>query len=230
MVSEPALSEMSLHNEIPSGSQAQLEKAQSDGVQLRREVLRWKMLARQHERRLKEIESSVTWRILGIVRILPELRYRWKLLLVVAVLTLVSLPFWPLLAILLCFTTGRDLIVRMLWKIQPLNGLMAFVRQKFLDRTGSRSEVSEITPIVYKRPTGVDSPAPGMTKERLYWLLLQQLCPKRRILLQDSGLTRSPLIRDDETPDLLSLSSAEISVLRITTWSRHATESGSVRS
>jgi hypothetical protein len=229
MVSGPTLSEMSLQDAPSSGLQTQLEKAQSEGVQLRREVLRWKMLARQHEDRLKEIESSVSWRIFGVMRILPELRHRWKLLLLVGILACVSLPFWPLLAILMCFTPGRDLIWRVLWKIRPLHDLMGFVRQKILSGIGgSHGEVSEITPLIYHRPTDVESPATGMTNERLRWLLLQQLCPQRRILLQGYGLTRNTLIRDDETPDLLSLSRTEMSVLRISAGSHPAIGSGSV--
>lgn len=216
MVSDPAPVETRSKGAPSSGLQAQLEAAQNESVQLRREVLRWKMLARQHEGQLKEIESSVSWRIFGILRILPELRYRWKLLLLVGILALVSLPFWPLLAILMFFPSGRDLIWRALWKIRPLQDLMGFVRHKFLSRIGSsRDDVSEITPLIYHRPTDVEPPAPGVTGEHQCRLLLQQLCPQRRLLLQGYGLTRNTLIRDDETPELLSLSRTEMSILRV---------------
>lgn len=178
----------------------------------------------QHEDRLKEIESSVYWRILGIIRILPELRHRWKLLLLVGILACVSLPFWPLLAILMCFAFGRDLIWRVLWKIRPLHDLMAFVRQNILARLGSsRGDSSEIAASIYHRPTQVESPATGMTNERLRWHLLQQACHQRRVLLQGYGLTRNTLISDDETPDLLSLSYTEICMLRISAESHSAT-------
>jgi len=231
MVFDPALAEMSSQDAVSTGVQIQLEKAHNECVQLRREVLRWKMLAGQHEGRLKEIESSVSWQILGVIRILPELRHRWKLLLLVAILACVSLPLWPLLAIFMCFASGRDLIWRVLWKIRPLRDLMGFVRQKLLSPIGgSRGEVSEFIPLIYHRPTGVEAPAFEITNERLCWLLLQQLCPQRRILLQPYGLTRNTLIRDDETPGLLSLSRTETSLLRISAGSHPSAESGSVRS
>lgn len=231
MLSDLTLAETSLQDAPSFELQAQLEKAQSEGVELRREVLRWKMLARQHEGQLKEIESSVSWRVFGIIRILPELRYRWKLLLLVGVLACVSLPFWPLLAILMFFASGRDLIWRMLWKIPPLQDLMGFVRQKFLSRIGaSRGDVREITPLIYRRSTDAEPPATGMTSERRCWLLLQQLCPQRRLLLQGYGLTRNTLFRDDEIPDLLSLSRTEMSILRISAGIRPTTGSESVYS
>lgn len=229
MAPDPTLPQVNLLDESSSELQTQLQHAQDEGVQLRREVLRWKMLARQHEERLKEIESSVSWRIFGILRILPELRYRWKLLLLVGILACLSLPFWPLLAILMFFTPGRDLIWRMLWKIAPLRDLMGFVRQKILNHIGnSRGEVSNITPLIYHRPTDVESPSTGMTNERLCWHLLQQLSPQRRMLLQDYGLTQNTLIRDDEASDLLSLSRTEMSILRISAGTHPAATSGSV--
>jgi hypothetical protein len=218
MVPDPALAEMSSPDAPSSRLLTQLEAAQNEGVQLRREVVRWKMLARQHEGRLKDIESSVGWRILGVVRILPELRHRWKLLVLVGVLACLSLPLWPLLAILMCFASGRDLVWRVLWKIQPLQDLMGFVRQKLLSHIGGpRGEVGDLTPLIYHRPTGVESPTEGMTRERANWLLLQQLSPQQRTLLQRYRLTKSALITDDETPDLLSLSRTEVSVLKIST-------------
>ena len=114
------------------------------------------------------------------------------------------------------FSAGRDLIWRVLWKIGPLQDLMGFVRHKFLSRIGaSHDDVSEITPLIYRRPTDVEPPATGVTGERQCRLLLQQLCPQRRLLLQGYGLTRNTLIRDDETPELLSLSRTEMSILRI---------------
>jgi len=230
MVPDPALAEMSSQDTTSSGLLTQLEAAQNEGVQLRREVVRWKLLARQHEERLKDIEASVAWRILGVVRILPELRHRWKLLLLVGLLACISLPFWPLLAVLMCFASGRDLIWRVLWKIQPLQDLMGFIRQKILRHIGGpRGEVSDLTPLIYHRPTGVESPATGMTKERANWLLLQQLSPQQRILLQGYGLTKNALITDDETPDLLSLSRTEMSLLKISTGSYLTKASASVR-
>lgn len=231
MVSDPILSELSLQDAPPPGLQTQLENAQRESIQLRREVLRWKMLARQHEARLKEIESSTSWRISGIVRILPELRYRWKLLLLVGLLACVSLPLWPLLAILVCFTSGRDLIWRVLWKIPALRDLMGFVREKILSHVGvSHNEAGEITPLIYYRPTDNETPATGMTGERRCWLLLQQLCPQRRWLLEGYSLTRNTLIGDDEAPDLLSLSSTELSVLRLSAECRPVNASRSAYS
>lgn len=226
MISDPAPVEGRSQDAASSGLQTQLEIAQKEGVQLRREVLRLKMLARQHEDRLKEIESSVSWRICGIIRILPELRPRWKLLLLVGALALVSLPFWPLLAILMCFDVGRDLVWRALWKVRPLRGLMGFLRRKYLSRMGAlQGEVSKITPLIYHRPADAESPATGVTSERLCWHLLQQLCPQRRFLLQGYSLTRNALIGDDETPDLLSLSRTEMSLLRISAGCHPASES-----
>ena len=212
MVTAPPLAETSVQSESVSALQAELEKAQWDNVQLRRELLRWKLLARQHEDQLREIQSNPSWRILSVVRILPELKHRWKLLLLVAALGLVTLPFWPVLTLLILFPAGRDLVWRTLWKIRPLRDLMGFIRQKIVRHT----EV--FTPSVYDRPVNVVSPAEGgMTGERAHWLLLQQLCPQRRAMLQDYGLTTTPLVRDDESPDLLSLSRAEMSVLRVST-------------
>lgn len=229
MVSDPIRLETSALDVPSTVLRTQLKIAQSEGVQLRREVLRWKMLARQHEGQLKEIESSVSWRIFGIIRILPELRHRWKLLLLVGLTACVSLPFWPLLAILMFFAFGRDLIWRVLWRIPALQDLMGFVRQKFLSRMGaSRGDVGEITPVIYHRPTDAESPAKGVTSERLCWLLLQQLCPQRRVLLQGYGLTRNALIRDDEIPDLLSLNRTEMSILRISAGCHPASGSGRV--
>jgi hypothetical protein len=226
MTSGPIQSERRLQEARSYELQTQLERAQSEGVQLRREVLRWKMLARQHEDRLKEIESSVYWRIFGIIRIFPELRHRRKLLLLVGMLVCVTLPIWPLLVILMCFPSGRNLIRRALRKIRPLHDLMGFVRQRILSRIGdSRDNEHDIKPLIYHRPGNVESPTAAMTNERLNWLLLQQLCPQRRVLLQGYGLTRNNLVRDRETPELRSLSRTEASILGISAVSHLNTTS-----
>jgi hypothetical protein len=226
------------HPSSSSDLHESLERAESESVQLRREVLRWKMLARQHESRLKEIEASTTWRLLGVLRILPELKHRWKLLLLVAIVALVSLPFWPLLVILVCFAGGRHLVWQMLWKITPLRDLMGFVRQRLLDHLGgTNNDGDEIKPLIYHRPVADDAGAAGAassalnpaisekTSERRHWMLLQQLCPQRRLLLQGFGLTRNALLRDEEAPELLSLSHGEISLLRISSASLRSSAS-----
>jgi len=106
---------------------------------------------------------------------------------------------------------------------------MGFVRQKILSQFGSqRGEVSDLTPLIYRRPTGVESLTEGTTKERANWLLLQQLSPQQRILLQGYDVTKNALIRDDETPDLLSLSRTEMSVLKISTGSYPPTANAGV--
>ena len=238
MASEPALSDNKLQHAASPELLAKMEQAQNESIQLRREVLRWKILAKQHESKIKEMESSVTWKMLGIVRILPELKHRWKLLLLVAILALVSAPLWPLLLILICFTAGRDLIWRVLWRIKPLRDLMGFIRQRLLDHLGSApGEARGITPLIYHRPKDVElvntatntGPTAKITSERRHWLLLQQLCPQRRFLLQDFGLTRNALVQDEEAPQLLSLSRAELSLLRISCASRPTSGTGSAR-
>ncbi len=194
-----------------------LEVMQKDLLDARRELLRWKMLANQHQERLKEIESSASWRYSAAIRLLPPLRRRWKALLLGAIVALLLLPLSPVIVVALLLPAGRGLLWSLLARVRPLRDLLADIGAR-LRRTNapSRGEANQVSPLIYQRPSDdkgrFTEPA---SDDQRRWHLLQQLSPQRRLLLQRFGLTRAALISDYEMPELLSLSRSEISVLNV---------------
>lgn len=216
------------HAEPHLHSQASLVEVQKDLLDARRELLRWKVLASQREERLKEMENSLSWRYAVVTRILRELLRRWKLLLLLALVALVSLPLWPVLILVAILPAGRRLIWSLSAKVAPLRRFLIDVRGGFLwisrlsGRPASRGEVSKITPLIYQRPEDEESPGDSASEEQIRWRVLQQLCPQRRLLLRKFNLTRTELVRDDEMPELLSLSRSELSLLNMIAIERGA--------
>jgi hypothetical protein len=200
----------------PPGPAAELEKLQQETVQLRRELMRWKMLARQHEARVREMESSASWRLTAALRMLPEVRRRWKVLLLLGVLAVLSLPLWPLFFTMMLFARGRAFIWSMIWKIRPLHDLLSYVKQRIqAGKRQSRGSSSAIAPVVFRRPHDAQPDATADNPQHSRWQLLQQLCPQQRVRLERYRLSRDALLSDSELPELHSLSSAEIGMLRL---------------
>jgi len=194
---------------------AELEKAEREIVQMRREVLRWKMLARQHEARIREIESSASWRWSAVFRALPSVTRRWKALFLLAVIACVTLPFWPLILVLMIFASGRAMLWSILWKIRPVHDLLSYVKQR-VHSVGqkSRGNASAVAPLVFRRPVGAAPSQVNNDALELRWQLMQQLCPQQRVVLERFKLSRNELVTDSELPELRSLNRNESSILR----------------
>lgn len=198
-----------------------IAEVQKDLLDARRELLRWKILARQREERIREIEDSLPRRYLMVARILRELRRRWKAFLLLGIAALISLPFWPLVLLLLPFSAGRRLLWSLIARIGPLRRLSTDIRGGLLwaklqlGKTPSHNEATRITPLIYRRPSDAGRLVENASDDQTRWRALQQLCPQRRLLLQSFGLTRADLISQDEMPELLSLSRSETSLLNI---------------
>lgn len=203
-----------------------LAEAQKDLLDTRRELLRWKIIARQREERLNEIENTLPRRYLMVARIVRELRRRWKLFLLLAIAGLVSLPFWPLAIIVVLFPAGRRLFWALIAKVGPLRRLASDIQGGILwarsqiGKTPARKAAGRITPLIYRRPDSVGQPAGNASDEHIRWLALQQLSPQKRTLLQGFGISRADLINQDEMPELLSLSRSEASLLNVVAVSR----------
>jgi hypothetical protein len=203
-----------------------LAEVQKDLLDARRDLLRWKIIARQREERLKEIEESLPRSYLMVARIARELRRRWKLFLLLAIAALISLPFWPLALIVACFPAGRRLLWSLIAKVGPLRRLSTDIQGGILwaksqiRKTPARNDASRITPLIYHRPDRAGQSADNASDEHLRWLALQQLSPQRRLLLQRFGLSRADLINQDEMPQVLSLSRSEVSLLNVVAVSR----------
>ena len=198
-----------------------IAEVQKDLLDARRELLRWKILARQREERIREIEDSLPRRYLMVARILRELRRRWKAFLLLGIAALISLPFWPLVLLALPFSAGRRLLWSLVARIEPLRRLSTDIRGGLLwaklqiRKTPSHNEATRITPLIYRRPSDAGRLAETVSDDQTRWRALQQLCPQRRLLLQRFGLTQADLISHEEMPELLSLSRSEISLLNI---------------
>jgi hypothetical protein len=198
------------------GPAAEVETLQQETVLLRRELLRWKMLARQHEARVREMESSASWRLTAILRLLPEVTRRWKVLLLLGVLAVLALPLWPLLLVMMMFSRGRALLWSVIWKIRPLHDLLSYLKQKILAGKGqSRGATSAIAPVIFQRPLDAESAITTKSPQRSRQQLMQQLCPQQRARLERYCLSRDALVNDSELPELHSLCSTEITMLRM---------------
>ena len=193
---------------------AELEKAQQEAVQLRRELLRWKMLARQHEARIREMEGSASWRLTAVLRMLPEVRRRWKILLLLGVLALLTLPLWPLLLVLMLLPRGRALLWSLLFRIRPLHDFLAYLKQRMQAGQRQTRGASPVVPLLFRRPQDAPPAAATPDAQQFPAQLMQQLCPQQRLQLERFRLTRTALLDDSELPELRSLSSAETGVLR----------------
>ncbi|MEZ5571591.1 MAG: hypothetical protein R3E64_06155 [Halioglobus sp.] len=200
----------------PDSAGMELEAAQLEIVQMRRELLRWKMLARQHEARVRDMEGSASWRWTALLRVLPEVRRRWKVLLLLGVVLVLSLPLWPAILITMMFADGRAFIWSLIWKVRPLHDLLSFLKQRLQKGGGhSRGRVSATTPVLFQRPTEAYPISARNDPQLLQRHFMQQLCPQQRVLMERYKLSRHLLVKDDELPELLSLHSAEIGMLRM---------------
>lgn len=195
------------------------EVLQSDLLQAQRELLRWKLLARQREERLKEIESSIPWRIYAaLAHLYAALKYRWKALLLLILIGLLLLPLLPLLVIMLLLPAGRHQLWQMSEKLGPAGDLLQEILSRLrAGKVPTASETGELRPRVHQRPPqGKDIGAPR-DDEQARQGALQQLAPQRRSLLQKIQPDSSQLVDDAEAPEHLSLSRSEASLLKVVT-------------
>ncbi|MEZ5569490.1 MAG: hypothetical protein R3E54_14295 [Halioglobus sp.] len=195
---------------------AELEKARQELVQMRRDLVRWKIQANEYKARIEAIESSASWRWTLPIRLLPAARRQLKPLLILLLVLIVTLPVWPLLLLMMVFRRSRDFLWSVLWRITPLRGPMSFLRQRLLAGPGpTTSGAAPPPPLVFRRPTNALVLSAEHKPDVVRWHLMQQLCPHRRAQLEQYRLTRVGLINELESVELQSLSRTELNLLRI---------------
>jgi hypothetical protein len=194
---------------------SEYDQLQSEYIRVRREMMRWRFLAQLHEDRLMEVEPSLLWRGARFLIHLLDLRHYWKSLLLLGLLSIFAIPFLPLLALMLVFPAGRELLLAAISKVQPVYDLLRKIAAtlRTLKKT-DRSENLAHESLVYQRP-GSSHPPPADNKKPELQHLLQQLSPQNRQKIQRFQLTRQPLVRASEIQDRQSLSQTETSFLKV---------------
>lgn len=199
----------------------------------RREMLRWKTIAKQHEEHVRQLDANSPW-LYALIRIMPKIKQHWKLLLLLIVGTLATLPIWPLILVVIIFPKGRELLWSLIaqltatfpgWriflrslsdKIGASTSLVGRVWLRLMQGRGlGRGEYNKTVPLIYERPKSDDRVAAISNADQRQWHLLQQLSPQTRFSLQGFGLTQQNLIEDKEVRELLSTSRTETSLIRI---------------
>ncbi|MDG2048073.1 MAG: hypothetical protein P8J79_12755 [Halioglobus sp.] len=233
---------MTLRQQQHSPAQPEPPTANADGLSeetlgellyARREMLRWKTIAKQHEEHVRQLDANSPW-LYALIRIIPKIKHHWKLLLLLTVGALAMLPILPLILVVIIFPKGRKLLWSViaqitatfpgwrifLWslseKIGASDSVLGRIWLRLMKGRGlGRGEYNKVEPLVYKRPKNNAREAVISNAGQRQWHLLQQLSPQTRFSLQDFGLTRQRLIQDSEVRQLLSTSRAETSLLRI---------------
>ena len=118
-----------------------------------------------------------------LLQLLRDLRRRGKELICLAVVTLVALPAWPLLLLMLCLPAGRAMIMRGLARLGGLDQLIRDIMER-LQLTPARRSQPSAQPLVQQLPeSGETDLDPAQRLE----LLLAHLCPQQRHLLSQLG-------------------------------------------
>lgn len=199
----------------------------------RREMLRWKTIAKQNEEYIRQIKSNSPL-LYALIRIIPKIKQHWKLLLLLTLGTLATVPVWLLIPVVIMFPKGRklfwSLVARVtasfpecrvsLWslseKLGSSNGLWGRTWLKLMQGRGlGRGEYNKIVPLIYERPTTNNRVIAGSSMDGKQWDLLQQLSPQKRFFLQRFDVTQNSLNHDSEARELLSTSRAEISLVKV---------------
>ena len=199
----------------------------------RREMLRWKTIAKQNEERINQMEGNSPLLYL-LIQVIPKIKQHWKLLLLLMIGALVTLPLWPFILVALIIPKGRHFLWSIvakvtatfpeyrvsLWsfseKLGSSNGLLGRTWLKFMQGRGlGRGEYNKIVPLTYLRPKNSTRTIAGLSQEQIQWHIFQQLSPQKRFSLQNFSVTQKSLIRDSEARQLLSTSRAEISLIKI---------------
>ena len=209
------------------------EGALSELLCARREMLRWKTIAKQNEERIDQIECNSPFLYL-LIQVIPKLKQHWKLLLLLTVGAMATLPLWPVILVALIIPKGRQFVWSIvaevtanfpeyrvsLWsfseKLGSSNGLLGRTWLKFMQGRGlGRGEYNKTAPLTFIRPQTNLRTIAGLSQEQRRWHLFQQLSPQKRFSLQQFSVTQKSLIKDSEARQLLSTSRAEISLIKV---------------
>jgi hypothetical protein len=225
-----------------SARRAKASRAQTDELSeetlrellfARREMLRWKTIAKQNEAYIQQIKCNSPL-LYALMRIIPEIKQHWKLLLLLTVGTFATIPVWLLMLVVIIFPKGRKLLWALvarvtatfpecrvsMWslseKLGSSNGLWGRTWLKLMQGRGlGRGEYNKIAPLIYERPTTNNGVTAGSSINWNQWDLLQQLSPQKRFFLQRFDVTQKSLMHDSEARELVSTSRAEISLIKV---------------
>jgi hypothetical protein len=209
---------------LPDTNQAELETALLELSATRRECLRLRQLLREQDGKIAAIESSVIWRISAPARLIPQLRPHIKTLILLGILGVLSLPFLPMIALMMLVPQCRSFIWSLLSRAPRLLDLLMLIKSK-LTATFSRSgsQASTAVALIYDRPTGACAETEQHEDASG---LLRQLAPQKRFQLTQGAFVPRDIVSDIEDPAFTSLARTETSMLQLYTRASQQAVSG----
>lgn len=194
----------------------ELEAANRDAMHMRREMLRWKQLANASQQQLRDIEASLLWRATGIFRLIPNLRQHLRPLLIIVIAAIVTLPFWPVLAIIVLFKSGRSFIWSLLVRAPSVLDLLMLIKQRLLgDTLSSSGTPAQAAPRIYDRIARVLPVSNATNTEDIRWNALQLVSPLKRSALDKLHVTPRSLVSENESVEFQSLATTEASIMKL---------------
>ena len=182
----------------PTGTEQQMT-LQSQHDELRQQILF----------KYSEQHPSFAWMPLPL-RVLAELRRRWKLLFLAGLATLVLIPVWPIAFMVVIFPRGRTMLWSLIEKIGPLEKVLTeLVRILQRWRISSTGIDGRVQPLIYQAEAGHS--ISGCNSNQL----IQQLSPQSRLHLLRLRFDGVEPLRTTELPELVSLHRSERSILKI---------------
>lgn len=152
---------------------------------------------------------SFAWRPLPL-RVLAELRQRWKILFLAGLPALVLLPVWLIALVVIIFPRGRTILWSLIKKISPLEKvLIELVRTLHRWKISSTGISGRVQPLIYQ-PEMTHSNSSCNSNQ-----LAQQLSPQSRLLLLRLHSDKVGPLRATELPERVSLHRSERSILKI---------------
>lgn len=178
-------------------------------IQARRELARWKVIAAEHESRLRAMESSASWRYLAPVRLAEEILPRWKAFLLLGIIGLLTLPLWPLILLVALLKPGRDFLWSSLTRLGSAGKLLQDIYARLKSHGAEATLQGDQRAVyVFQRPFEDEPGAALHSTTSAPGDLIGQLSPQQRAVM--GTLANEPWACMD-APDnaVLSLARAE---------------------
>ncbi len=146
-----------------------------------------------------------------LLQLLRDLRRRGKELICLAGVTLLALPAWPLILVMLCLPAGRAMIMRGLARLGGLDQLIRDIMER-LQLTPARLSQPSAQPLVQPFPESGEMERDPAARLELF---LAHLCPQQRHLLEQLGWDWGHTSPQDRTVKRLSIASTDKMMLRL---------------